>query len=72
MLLKIETNPVKLAYYTHIRMEANLKELQEDEKMFNKYIKDFSPEQFQQYIRLLIGSITLDQIPDSVITEKTS
>jgi len=62
LMMHIEKNPVKLAYYDYLRSEYGLKIASYSEKSVKKYISEFTEEQFKQYINLRLGVITVDQI----------
>ena len=62
LMMTIENNPVKLAYYDYLALEYYLKNASDSEKSIKKYISEFTEEQFKQYINLRLGVITVDQI----------
>jgi len=62
LLMDIEDNPVKLAYYDQLRLEYSLETARNCERNVKKYISEFTDEQFKQYINLRLGVITVDQI----------
>jgi hypothetical protein len=62
LMMHIETNPVKLAYYDQLRLEYSLETARNCEQNIKKFISEFTEEQFKQYIQLRLGVITEDQI----------
>jgi predicted negative regulator of RcsB-dependent stress response len=62
LMMEIEKNPVKLAYYDYLALEYYLKNVSDCEKNIKKHISEFTDEQFKQYINLRLGVITVDQI----------
>ena len=62
LMMCIEKNPVKLAYYDYLMLEYSLKNAKDSERNIKKYISEFTEEQFKQYIQLRLGVITEDQI----------
>ena len=62
LMMHIEKNPVKLAYYDYLALEYYLKNVRDSEKNIKKYISEFTEEQLKQYIQLRLGVITADQI----------
>lgn len=62
LLMDIEDNPVKLAYYDQLRLEYSLETAKNCEQNIKKFISEFTEEQFKQYINLRLGVITVDQI----------
>ena len=63
-MIKVETNPVKIAYFDYLQLEDCLKVASECQKSIKKLTRKFTEEQLKQYIQLVNGSITLDQIGD--------
>ena len=62
LMMEIEKNPVKLAYYDYLALEYYLKNVSDCEKNIKKHISEFTDEQFKQYIKLRLGTIMADQI----------
>jgi hypothetical protein len=62
--MKIETNPVKIAYFNYIQLGHYLQECWEAGKMIERLTKEFTEEQLKQYVQLINGTITLEQISE--------
>lgn len=60
--MKIETNPVKIAYFDYLQLEDCLKVASECQKSIKKLTRKFTEEQLKQYTQLMNGSLTLDMI----------
>ena len=63
-MMKIEKNPVKLAYYNYISMKNNIKEASQEAVIIDKYLKEFSDEQLLQYRGLIANTLQLEDIAD--------
>lgn len=65
-MMKIETNPVKLAYYDHLMMEDCAKRYIECSKSIAKRTAKFTDIQMAQYLHLIDGTLKLSQVKDDV------
>ena len=64
LMMKIETNPVKVAYLNHIMIDSYTKAIKQMEKDNKHIVNLFTDKQLEQYLLLCSSAIKLSDLKD--------